>query len=343
MVKITNTQKSKLIKNLIIGSQARKNRIFAKFLHSYKESQKNKYNNSTSEKTNFQVFKSVNAYEIDYANKMQQIKLLVEINKKNLRYAHKDFRIYYDKNPNIKIKQLPRSKKHIFPSCLSYSCNGFVKKYSPAQRQACKKLFAYNYNRKIMLFILGECDLTFNALSAQINKFSTGSACPLKVTKKTNLIFQQLISFIEYMTNLDMYKIKIPKTEEIIRSKILIENACLCLDAIAELNQNRFIFRNLDIPLKCNKILLSRLVLNTCYHILNHCERQSTIEVISYCEDKKFTIEFLTKCEHTKNVPLNNGTWRMFLKEINGSFSYETTSEGETAFKLTVPYENTRF
>jgi len=343
MVKIKNIQKNKLIKNLTTGSQAQKNRIFTKFLHRCKETQKTRNTGLATEKFNSHKFKSIHAYESDSAQKMQQIKQFLEVNRKNLRCSYKDLRIYYGKNTNLKIKPLSKTKRHIYPSSLSYSNCCLRKRIRKLKKYSRKNVLFSCHNRKIMLFILGECNLAFNALSAQIGKFQTRSACPLKVTKKTNLIFQQLLALIEYMAKTDMHKEKTLKTEETIRSKVLIENACLCLDAIAELNQNRFIFRNLDTSLKCNKILLSRLVLNTCYHILTHCKRQSTIEVLSYCEDKKFIIEFLARCDVIKTTPFNNGAWRMLLREINGSFICETKSNNETAFKLIVPYENIHF
>ncbi len=333
MVKIINTQKQKLIKSLLAGSFKGKNNIFAKFLLNYKNMQKKKLDNC--ELLNSRRFKSIPACKASSNHKMQQLKLILETNKRNLQRTHKNLRVYYGKNSRVKVNPIVKSKKHFSRNYQLFN--------SKKRTNNFKKSHSSNCDRRMLLLVLKECNLAFNALAAQIGKYSTTSACPLRLTQKTSLIFQQLLSFIEYMTLTDMQKEKSLIAKEKIRTKRLIENTCICLDAIAELNQNKFLFRNLDAIIIFNPILLSRLVLNICYYILAHCERQSIIEVLSYIEENRLVIEFLTMCKPPVNNLFSSRTWQTLLKGLDSRFCCEVMSEHETAFKLSLPYENIRF
>lgn len=326
-----------------IAAQAykRKNNIFISLLHKCNRFKKD--NIDYTEFLNSFKFKSIPACKIESTHKMKQIKRLFEMNKQNLHYAYKKQKIYSHLKHKYSQNHKFKTKKFILTSLTTYNIKQKNKKIYAHKHNFNKKLYTINYKQKIILLILSECKLSFAAISAQINKLTTPSSCPIKLTQKANFIFQQLLIFIDDMTKNTLNRNQQDKNKDTIRTKILIENACLCLDAIAELNQNRFIFRNLDAKISCNKILLSRLILNACYQILSNCEKQSIIEVISYTDKKNFIIEFLAKGNFQNLKPFTKNTWRVLIKKLKCNCSIINICNGETMLRLSMPYENTRF
>lgn len=196
-------------------------------------------------------------------------------------------------------------------------------------------------NRNTLSFIIKECDFSLLQVARQAYycfcKESKEKEPPDNIIEiPIQLIFKQAIC----SENLN----KPIKTNDIlISTKNTIENICNCLNPIAKKNCNRFIFKNLDINIYCNKALFSRLILNLCYQLLADAKKNSAIEIISYLDVEQYIIEITTEYVLTEERKQALKTINPILEQLKSDFSYEELPSGEITFKITMPCENTRF
>lgn len=195
-------------------------------------------------------------------------------------------------------------------------------------------------NRDILSFIFKECEFSLLEIVRQIYlNFDVDSFNDSKkniIEVPINFVFKQTLCP-------EMLNKPIQSNEMYIETKSSITNICNCLEPIAQKNNNRFIFKTLDINICANKILFSRLIFNLCYILLINCKKYSAIEILSYLEVEKYIIEFTTEfflSEESINVLK---TLDPLLKQLKSDFSYTVLPTKEITFTLTMPYENIRF
>ena len=196
-------------------------------------------------------------------------------------------------------------------------------------------------NRNTLSFITKECGYSLLQLAKQTY---TNFCKNFEDNIKNNNIIEIPISFVFQQATCAELINKPIKTKKIsIKTKSTIENICNCLEPIAQINCNRFIYKNLDINLYTNKAIFCRLILNLCYILLSNSRKNSAIEILSYLDIEQYIIEFTTEYTLNEKKKQELETLKPLLEQIKSDFSYEELPNGEIAFKISMPYENTRF
>ena len=195
--------------------------------------------------------------------------------------------------------------------------------------------------RKNLTFIIKECDFS---LIKVMRKIYSNFFNEIENFKNNDNIIEIPISFIfkETFCSENLNK-PINTNNIIIKTQSTIENLCNCLEPIAKMNCNRFIYKNLNITLLCNKELFSRLILNLCYQLLSNCKKYSAIEIISYLEPEQYIIEITTEFILTNESKKELESIQPILKQLKSDFSYEILPTKEITFKITMPCENIHF
>ncbi len=196
-------------------------------------------------------------------------------------------------------------------------------------------------HRNTLSFITKECDFSLLQLAKQTY---TNFCKNIEENLEKNNIIEIPINFVFKQATCAEIINKPSKTQEIsIKSKPTIENICNCLEPIAKTNCNRFIYKNIDINIYTNKAIFSRLILNLCYQLLSNSKKNAAIEILSYLDVEQYIIEFITEYSLTSKMKKELETLKPLLEQIKSDFSYEELPNGEIAFKIIMPYENTRF